>query len=583
MATAKSYKAPFSGPVIGAIVKAFDLRDDVLQRKTAKRHFSGERVGDDSKHEIYAAIGKALVDLGIFPSSPLLEREDFTLEQVISPTIAQYADQWDQLVGYMRSTSAPVDRTDLGAISYLRLAVIDLALRASAVLWLAEAPAPKEGTPLWAEEKGGAKYLRELLDKCQEGRRPTRDKLAEQLDVSYKTIDDWLDNDTRPSQSNINRIAEKLEPRIPDVDAKTLKAQLHRHYALRALCNLLAEHVGRDAVIDLAAALVRFTSRNLVGLRQYSKLDPVEAASSQFFILLFGTQFVSSEYLLRALWRQEHDRVWQADLMAASKPWHIRLTHVAQHLGGLDEAIQRIHDEYGIPIETIKGQMDNVPREVQADLTRLGSMDPSELEGKTFVRVKGDAKFSARNQMIQFAQARYEGDIDTAILHMRRAVELQPESVDYHFRLGADLGKAGEVEEAIQECWLATQLNPTWEMPRVEVGIILLNAGRSEEALEHLESVACNQTSLSAHLAFNLGVARLRTSDAAGALDALEKAIEAKPDHALALDIAAHCAFLIGDQVKGRKLAKLANKLGQSETYMEWKTGKYRAKNHQAS
>ncbi len=332
-------------------------------------------------------------------------------------------------------------------------------------------------------------------------------------------------------------------------------------------------------MIDLATALVRFTSRNLDGLRQYSKLDPDDAASSQFLILLLGTQFASSEYLLQALWRQEKDRVWQADLLAASKPWHLRLTHVAQHLGGLDEAIQRIHDEYGIPIETVKGQMDNVLREVQADRTRLGSLDPSDLEDMTLIRVKGDAKFSARNRMIQCAQARSEGDIGTAIFHMKRAVELQPESAEYHFHLGADLGKAGEVEEAIQECWVAAQLNPTWELPRVEVGIILLNAGRSQEACEHLESMARNQSGLSAHLAFNLGVARLRTSDAAGALDALEKAIEAKPDHALALDIAAHCAFLIGDQVKGRKLAKLANQFGQSETYQEWKDGKYRKRN----
>ncbi len=245
MVTATPYKAPFSEIVIGTIVKEFGFQDDILQQKTAKRYFSGKRVKDENKREICAAIGKALVDLGFIPSSPLLEREGFTLEQVISPMIAWYADEWDRLVGYMRSTSAPVDRPDLAAISYLRLAVIDLALRASAILWLTEAPTPKEGTPLWAEEKGGAKYLRELLDKCQEGHRPTRDELAEQLDVSYNTIDNWLDTDTRPSRSNIDRIAEELAPRIPAVDSKTLKAQLHRHYALCTLCNLLAEHVGR--------------------------------------------------------------------------------------------------------------------------------------------------------------------------------------------------------------------------------------------------------------------------------------------------------------------------------------------------
>ena len=576
MAAAKPYKAPFSGSVIGAIVKAFDLQDDVLQHKTAKRYFSGKRVKDESKRAIYAAVGKALVAHGIMPSSFLLEREGFTLEQVISPTIAWYADQWDKLVGYMRSTSAPVDRPDLAAISYLRLAVIDLALRTSAVLRLTEAATPDEGMPLWAKEKGGATYLRQLLEKCGESR-PTRDELADRLDVSNNAVDNWLDTNTRPSRSNIDMVAEELAPRIPDIDVKTLRGQLYRHYGLCALCDLLAEHVGREAVIDLAEALVRFTSRNLAGIRQFSELAADDIAKHLLFILLLGARSFSSEYLLEELWLQERDRVWQADLMAASKPWHLRLTHVAQHLGGLNEAIHRIHDEYGIPIETIKGQMDKVLHDVQADATRLGITDPSELDSMTFFRVKGDARFSARNRMTQFAQARSEGDLETAILHVRRAVELQPENAEYHFQLGANLGKVGEIEEGVRECWLSAQLDPTSELPRVEVGIILLNAGRNQEAREHLESMACSQDSPSAHLAFNLGVARLRSGDAAGALDALERAIEVEPDHALALDEAAHCAFCIGDQAKGRKLAKLAAQFGQSETYREWKVGKYRS------
>lgn len=580
--SAKAFKAPFSGPIIGTLVKNLRLQHDFLNRKTAKRYFNGERIKDDSKFEVIEAIGQALVKQGIIPQSPFITRMAIPLERVISLGIACYAEQWDQLVGYMQSTSAPVDRPDLAAISYLRLAVIDLALRVSAVLWLAEASTPNEETPLWAEEKGGSALLQKLLAKCGEFC-PTRDELADRLDVSENTIDSWLDSNSRPSLSNTDSIAKELACHIAGLGVETLKGQLQRHYALCAICDLLTEHLGRDAVKDLATALARFSSRNLAGLRQFSKLDPDEAASRQFFILLLGTQFVSSKYLLKALWRQERDRVWQADLIAASKPWHLRLTHVAQHLRGLDEAIERIHEEYGIPRETTQEQLDEILRNVQADLTRPGLTDPTELENMTVVRVKGDAKFSARNRMTQFAQARSKGDLETAILHVRRAVELQPENAEYHFHLGANLGMVGKVEEGIQECWLAAQLAPTWELPRVEVGIILLNAGRSQEACEYLESIALSQDSLSAHLAFNLGVARLRSGDPDGALVVLEKAIEIEPDHALALEQAAYCAFLIGDQAKGRKLAKLADQFGQSETYREWKDGKYRTTKRQTT
>ena len=582
MSQAKNYEAPLSGPILGVVVRELHLHNDVLANdvlagKTAQRYFSGLRVKDDSKHEVFEAIGKALVDHGIIPTSPFLEREGLPLARVISIGIAWYADQWDRLVGYMRSTSAPVERPDLAATSYLRLAMIDLALRTSAALWLAELPTPDEGTPLWAQDKGGAKYLRQLLDKCRESK-PTRDQLAERLGVSINTIDSWLDTNTRPSRANIDGIAEELARYIPDLDSEAIKNRLRLHYTLCALCDLLREHLGRNTVIDLATALVRFTSRNLAGLRQFSKLAPEDAAKRQLLILLLGTRFVSSEHLLKALWRREHDRVWRTDLMAASKPWHLRLTHVAQHLGRLDKAMQLAHEEYGIPVETAEKLMDKVLRDVQSDLTRPGRTDPSELEGKMVVRVKGDAKYSARNRMIQFSQAISERDFETAILHVRRAVELQPESAEYHFHLGATLGIAGEVEEGIQECWISANLDPTLELPRVEVGIILLNADRNEEAREHLESVARSRDSLSPHLGFNLGVARLRCDNPSGALEVLEKAIKAKPDHALALDVAAHCAFLVNDQGKGRELAKLADQFGQSETYRDWKEGKYRTR-----
>ena len=90
------------------------------------------------------------------------------------------------------------------------------------------------------------------------------------------------------------------------------------------------------------------------------------------------------------------------------------------------------------------------------------------------------------------------------------------------------------------------------------------------------KGVAHNQLDPSAHLAFNLGVARYRCGEFAKALDALVRAIEIEPDHALALDVAAHCAFLTGDARTARRLAKRANALGQSEAYREWRKGKYR-------
>ena len=573
-AASKTYKVPLSGLILGAVVKELRLQNRILSDKTAQRYFSGRRVKDASRLEIIEAVGQAIADLNIFPSSQFLQQYGLPQEKVLGMAIAWYADQWDRLAGYMRSVSAPVDRPDLAATAYLRLAMIDLSLRLSAVLWLADMPTPGEGVPTWAEERGGVKYLRQLLSRCR-APAPTRYQLAESLNVSDNTIDSWLDTGARPSPSNLDGIATELATKIDGMDEEALRRDLILHYGLSCLCDLLSAHVGRETVIDLATALVRFTSRNLDGLRTQSRLPPDRAAQAQFTILMLGARFVSSEYLLRALWRRESDPVWRTDLPAASKPWHLRLTHLSQHLGGLDKAAQLVRDEYGVSEEETQSLLEHALRNVQADPTRLHVTDPSELEKMTVVRIKGDAKYSARNRMIQYAQAKSEGDLETAILHVARAVELQPESAEYHFHLGATLGMAGQFDDGIQECWIAAQLDPSRELPKVEVGIILLNADRNDEAIAHLEDVARDERNLSAHLAFNLGVARYRCGEFAGALDALGRVIAIKPDHALALDVAAHCAFLTGDGKMGRRLAKQANALGQSEAYREWKEGKY--------
>ena len=521
-----------------------------------------------AKQEIFEAIGWELLDVGVVPPSPFLEKSGISVPQAISSVIACYADQWDNLTGYMRSASAHVDRPDLAAASYLRLSVVDLALRASAVYTLAELPAPSENAPLWSKDNGFADGLKQLLDQCGKAR-PTRRQLAEATGVDENTADNWLDGKSMPHRANIERIAQVLADRIPQADVRSLVGQLHLRYALAAICNLLAEHVGRETVDDLGSALMRFISRNLWGIRHLSNLPYDDALKAQCFILLLGTQFIPSQHLLKHLWRLEDDAVWRTELMAASKPWHLRLSHIAQHLGGHDEVARRMQEEYGIQEEEARKELDAALRDLPADPTR----PPPQSEGAAFIRIKGDAKYSARNRMIQFEQARSEGDLPTALTHVRRAVELQPENADYHFQLGGTLGMTGnarDVEEGIQECWIAASLSPDWEMPRVEVGIILLNARRDQEAHEHLERMAYSSESLSAHLALNLGVARLRAGNLDEALKALEETLSQEPDHAIALDLAAHCAFLIGDKAKGRRLAKRAAQFGYKESYDEW-------------
>ena len=566
-----TYAAPLSGAIIGMVVKELRIQDHDLNDKTARRYFNGKRVSDRKKAAILLALGNALTELHIFPTSSFLQQQGIPQGRVLASTLAWYAAQWDRLAGYMRSISASVARQDLAATAYLRLVVIDLSLRVSAAMWLAESPTPGEEPPIWAEESSGAKYLRQLLARCGPSA-PTRDQLSETLGVSYNTVDSWLDSSVRPSSANLSNIADVLGQRIEGLETEDIGRDLNLHFALSHICDLLSLHLGRDTVMDLAAALTRFISRNLDGLRKHSKLPPESAAQAQLLLMLLGARFVSSEYLLKALWRRETDPLWRTDLMAASKPWHLRLTHVMQNIGSMEGAAQVAQERFSVSPEEAQSLVEETVRSLLADPTDL-----TNLEGRSFIRIKGDAKYSAGNRMIQYSQAKSEGDLETALIHVRRAVELQPESAEYHFHLGATLGMAGSYQEGIQECWIAVQLDSSWELPKVEIGIILLNSNQNQVALDHLERIARDVPEHSSHLAFNLGVARYRCGYYGEALEELDGVISAQPEHAMALDVAAHCAFLQGDAQKGARLAKRANALGQSETYREWREGKFRA------
>jgi len=568
----QAFKPPLSGEILGKLVEALQIRTDVLASKTAVRLFRGGRIKEGQRLKILEDVALVLVSNGVVPEISELDKYGMPLPRLLSFVFAFQSDRWDKLVGYIRGSSYPVTKQDLAPVPYLRFLVIDLALRMTAIIRLAELPNLENKTPSWAEESGSGKILKELQDRCGP-KRLTRERLAELLDVSDNTVDSWLDGKSRPYKDNILRISEVLVDYLQDTK-KEISAKLNRYYTLNTICDMLARQIGRETVISLVNTLIRFTNDLLDGFKQFSKLPPDRAFAANVALLMFGTQFTSAEYLLRYLWRKEPDPVWREDLQTAQVNWHKRLQLDAQILGSLEEGVKLAREKFGIS-DSITSE---IKEELIKDLQGVRNHKPIDnLEGKTVVRIKGDAEFSARNRIIQAMAARAKGDNDTAIIHFRRAVELQPMNAEYHFQLGGTLGQYNQVEEGIKECWIASQLEPKWDLPRVEVGIILVNSGRHEEGLKQLEETATVLGEIRSHLALSLGYARMKCDNPSGALEMFDIVLKEKPDHALALDCAAHCNFLTGDDKKGRELVKKAYQLGASDTYRDWRAGKYRS------
>ena len=172
---------------------------------------------------------------------------------------------------------------------------------------------------------------------------------------------------------------------------------------------------------------------------------------------------------------------------------------------------------------------------------------------------------------------------DDAIARRRRLVERFPDSPEAHYQLGSFLGMVGKhtrvrefVDQGLLECRIASGLCPQWDAPAVELGIILTNFGLHQEAYDELEQVGRLLPEPTPHWRFAMGYVLMELDRFSEGLEHLEAVISARSDYALAYNYAARCAFMIGDGVNGRRHAKEAHRLGESEEYDAWQRGDYR-------
>ena len=255
----RRFRAPLSGEVLGFVARRLGLevsRDD----RNAARYFNGGQVSDRARRRSISSLALDLVEQGIFPELSVPNYDGREFAGKLGGLIDVHAGEWDSFVSRLRVESAAVDRPDLAGVTYLRLAAIDLSVRYAAVLCLAGLPAPDEGTPLWVDERGGSLYLRELLRRCGDSA-PTRAELAGRLNVSANTIDGWLDGNVRPREYHLREIGDELAPLIDGMDGRSVTGGLRLHYGLFEICAGLANHIGRQAVVETAEAIVRFVSR----------------------------------------------------------------------------------------------------------------------------------------------------------------------------------------------------------------------------------------------------------------------------------------------------------------------------------
>ena len=132
---------PTSGQIIGALVSRLGIRHPALQHRNARRYFAADPehlVKDATRSEIIDAIAEVLTHAGFIL---LPQARDSTNESppTLSAVLQWHADNWDLTRSSVRRQTVSVLPSHIPKVweAYVRLTVIDLALRVAAHLHLA--------------------------------------------------------------------------------------------------------------------------------------------------------------------------------------------------------------------------------------------------------------------------------------------------------------------------------------------------------------------------------------------------------------------------------------------------------------
>lgn len=518
-----------------------------MKSKTAQRFFAGMPVSDGSRIELFLAIGDLLVESGVSPAAFLVWRPDLAV------ALEHAAMRWDRQLATTQSRSAAAGGERPLVEQALRLAVVDLAVRAFGVLRLAGAPPPGNRTPKWAVSNGGGLYLRELASRAN----VTRAALAERLGVSGNAVDNWFDGVNRPNQTNLRMLVREL---AGPGDVARLEQDVGRCFALSALAEVLAATLGWDCVTDLATACARFVRLIMEDVGRMKRRPLTETTSgAELVALMFGTAHSSTTVLLHNLARHETETGWRRDILAAGSPWGVQLETAATDASDVD---------------IVAGLAQGPDQVFVKESDDGGSSAPGgDSEGIAAVR----HAFRASGFRSDCRKRPRRDDLLRRVADVRSAAHKYPSSARVHFEVGGLMGLVAQWlasidlrNEAIFECRLAAKLRPGWDAPLVEPAIILSNAGLHEAALAELDSAEARMPAATPHLRWVRGCVLMEVKRYVDALEEFERVLEAHPDYAVALSKAAQCAFKVGETKAGIKLAKRAFLLGEQQPYLDW-------------
>ncbi len=124
-----------------------------------------------------------------------------------------------------------------------------------------------------------------------------------------------------------------------------------------------------------------------------------------------------------------------------------------------------------------------------------------------------------------------QGRLDEAMIHYRKALEIDPHYADAHNELGRALIDKGRLGEADAHCRKALEIDPDCAEAHNNLGNVLANRGQSDEAIaRYQKALEIKPDFAEAH--HNLGNALANRGQSDEAIAQYQMALEIKPDYA---------------------------------------------------
>ncbi|MEO8099478.1 MAG: tetratricopeptide repeat protein [Acidobacteriota bacterium] len=128
-------------------------------------------------------------------------------------------------------------------------------------------------------------------------------------------------------------------------------------------------------------------------------------------------------------------------------------------------------------------------------------------------------------------QRLHEGQAEDAIRLFTQSIVAKPTAEGYTFR-GWALSHLGRLEEAIQECKIAIQVDPEFGNPYNDIGVYLMQQGKLDEAIPWLEQAKLAPRYEPRHYPYsNLGTVYERKGRLRQALQEYKEALRIEPRH----------------------------------------------------